>query len=112
MMFSACAFLSIYVLWVFYLAVMNLKRAQDAGTISRVALFFGYPLLFAGVLLDWVVNVVVFTILFLEFPASPYELVTGRLKRHAYSAHGWRTSFAAWFSKSLLDAFDPSGKHV
>lgn len=106
------ATLSVYVLWLFYLAVMNLKRAKDAGTISRVALWLGYPILLAGLLLDWMVNVIVFSALFLELPATPTELVTGRLKRHAYAQSGWRKEFSIWFAVHLLDTFDPSGKHV
>lgn len=102
---------SVYVLWVFYLAVMNLKRAKDAGTISRMALWLGYPILLVGLLLDWMVNVVVFTALFVELPATFTELVTGRLKRHAYQP-GWRSSLAEWFAEHLLDDFDPSGRHV
>jgi hypothetical protein len=106
------AFLSVYVLYIFYLAVMNLKRARDEGTASKVALALGYPILIIGLLLDWLVNVLIFTLLFLELPGEPYELVTGRLKRHAYGNDGWRKTFARWFADHLLDPFDPSGKHI
>lgn len=104
--------LLVYLLWLFYLAVMNLKRARDDGTISRVALWLGYPILVVGLLLDWLVNVLIFTVLFLDAPGEPYELVTGRLKRHAYGPEGWRRKFARWFADHLLDPFDPSGRHV
>lgn len=30
-----CPFFTLYVLWVFYLAVMNLKRARDAAVITN-----------------------------------------------------------------------------
>lgn len=39
----ALAFLTVYALWIFYLAVMNLKRANDAGKLSKPAKFFGTP---------------------------------------------------------------------
>jgi len=95
-----------YLLWVFYLAVMSLKRAKDAGTISKFALVMGYPVLFFGLLIDLFVNVFVFTVLLLELPRE--LTVTARLKRHGTQG-GWRGDFARWFCESLLDTFDPSG---
>ncbi len=44
--------LSTWMLWVFYLAVMNLKRAKEAGQLSRTALIFGTPVLWVGYVLD------------------------------------------------------------
>lgn len=105
------AFASIYTLWVFYLAVMNLKRAKDAGTIPRTALWFGYPVLLAGLLIDLFVNVFVATVIFLDLPRE--LTMTARLKRYVREQPGtWRASVAVWFAANLLDAFDPSGKHV
>lgn len=100
---------SLYVLWVFYLAVMNLKRAKDAGTLRPVARYLGAPVLLLGVLVDFLVNVVVFTVLLLELPRE--TLVTSRLKRHMAHGHGWRSRVARWFCAELLDTFDPSGCH-
>lgn len=107
------AILSIYVLWLFYLAVMNLKRAKDNGTIQRTALWLGYPILLIGLALDWLVNFVVMTPVFMDLPQSPGELVTGRLKRYVKEEEfTWRASFARWFAVHILDPFDPSGKHI
>lgn len=106
--------LALYALWWLYLGVMNLKRAKDAGTISRVALWLGYPGLGIGIALDWLVNVML-SVPFLDLPATPTELVTGRLKRYAYGdGYGftWRQRAAYWFAEHLLDPFDPSGKHI
>lgn len=105
----ALAVLSVYGLWVFYLAVMNLKRAKDAGTLRPWARRLGGPVLFVGVLLDLLVNWLVFTVLLLELPRE--TLVTARLKRHLASGAGWRYRVARWFCADLLDAFDPSGCH-
>lgn len=99
-----------YALWVFYLAVMNLKRAKDAGTLSRPALWLGTPILFIGWVLDFVSNVLPFSLLFLDIPRE--TLVTARLKRYAYGPNGWRKRFALWFADHILDDFDPSGKHI
>jgi hypothetical protein len=102
------AILSVYGLWVFYMAVMNLKRAKDAGTLRPWARRFGGPVLLVGVLLDLIVNWLVFTIILLELPRE--TLVTARLKRHLKS-QGWRRNVAYWFCSELLDTFDPSGAH-
>ena len=98
-----------YLTWLFFLAVMNLKRAKDAGTISRVALFFGYPILFVGLLLDCLCNLTVCTLMFAELPQE--GLVTARLKRLEPDS-GWRGRLARWWATELLDTFDPSGVHV
>lgn len=102
-----------YALWVFYLAVMNLKRAKDAGNLRPIALWLGSPILVVGIVIDWLVNWVVFTVVCLDFPESAGELVTGRLKRYVRDEPDtWRASLAFWFADELLDAFDPSGKHI
>ena len=62
------ALLLLYALWVFFLAVMSLKRAKDAGLLTTTAKCFGYPVLFAGLLLDFLANTLVLTVLLLELP--------------------------------------------
>lgn len=103
-------FALLYTLWIFYLAVMNLARAKNAGKISKPALFFGLPVLYVGYLLDFLTNVLVFTPFMLDLPKE--TTVTTRLKRYAHGPAGWRKSFALWFAKDMLDDYDPSGKHV
>lgn len=107
---SAYALFLVYALWLFYLAVMNLRQAKLAGRLSKVALAFGTPLLFLGLLLDFLANVLVFTVIMLDLPRE--TLVTDRLKRYARGPDGWRKSLALWFADHLLDDFDPSGKHI
>jgi heme O synthase-like polyprenyltransferase len=98
-----------YGLWVFYLAVMNLMRARDAGTLPKSAYVLGLPLLYFGLFLDFLANVTVMTIVMLEVPQE--WVVTARLKRHYYQ-QTWRGTIARWMAGNLLDAFDPTGKHV
>lgn len=98
-----------YGLWVFYLAVMNLKRVRDAGKLSPWALRFGYPVLFIGYVLDVLVNWFVVTLLLLEFPQE--TTVTARLKRHNRDSAGWRKAVVQFF-EPLLDPFDPDGNHI
>jgi hypothetical protein len=99
---------STYALWIFYLAVMNLKRAKDASLLTKTAMVLGYPVLIVGYLLDFFVNVFVMTPLLLELPQE--TTVTSRLSRHNKGT-GWRKAVAAW-AEPLLDPYDPKGKHI
>ncbi len=103
------AVMVMYALWLFYLAVMCLQRARDAGTMSKTAYRFGLPILVIGYGLDVFVNVFVLSWLMLEIPRE--YTVTSRLSRHKRGSPGWRQSFSAWVCVNLLDAFDPSGCH-
>lgn len=98
-----------YALWIFFLAVMSLKRARDAGMLHMPAVVLGYPVLIVGWLIDFVVNATVMTALFLELPRE--MTVTARLKRHNRTGSSWRKTLAAWF-EPLLDPYDPSGDHI
>jgi len=100
---------STYALWIFYLAVMGLKRAKDAGLLTTTAKVLGYPVLIVGYVLDCFVNVTVLTVLLAEIPQE--TTVTARLKRHNQATGGWRKSVALW-AEPLLDPYDPSGNHI
>lgn len=105
------AFLSLYVLWIFFLAVMNLSRCRENGTLTKAALYLGYPVLLIGYALDVLVNLTILTVLFFEFPTG--WTVTGRLKDHIYRdvPGGWREKLAGWLCANLLNSFDPDGRH-
>ena len=98
-----------YVLWLLYLAVMNLRRAKKAGTLTRTAYVMGLPMLGVGLALDFLVNAIPMTIILLETPRE--WTVSARLKRHNQESSGWRKSVAAWF-EPLLDPFDHTGDHI
>lgn len=100
---------AVYALWVFYLAVMSLQRARDAGLLHRNARIMGTPVLIVGYLLDVFVNIVVMTVVLLEMPQE--LTVTSRLKRHIRYGDGWRFRTAMWFVP-LLDPYDPDGTHI
>lgn len=100
---------TLYILWLFYLAVMNLYRAKKAKQISKIALWMGYPILMVGALLDLLVNMFIMTLIFVERPRE--LLVTKRLARHIQANQGWRAKLAYWICHHLLNAFDPSGNH-
>lgn len=100
---------SLYSLWLFYLAVMNLSQAKNKGTLSKSANFFGIPILIIGLLVDFICNVLI-TVPFLDLPKE--TTVTARLKRYAAGPDNWRKKFTQWFADDMLDDFDPSGKHI
>ncbi len=100
---------SSYVLWIFYLAVMNLKIDKNAGLLTTTAKVLGYPVLLVGYILDCFVNTTVMTLVLLEIPQE--TTVTARLKRHNRNSTGWRKAVAVW-AEPLLDPFDPSGNHI
>jgi hypothetical protein len=97
-----------YGLYVFYCAVMNIKRVRDAGKLTKLGVAFGYPTLMIGLVLDLLVNVFVMTIVLLELPRE--LTVTSRLKRHKNS-FGWRLVVVKFF-EPVLDPLDPSGDHI
>lgn len=102
-------YVGLLALWTLFLAVMNLKRSKDAGTLTFSHKFFGYQVLFIGLLVDLICNVFFLTVILLELPKE--GTVTGRLKRHNLHSTGWRKSVAVW-AENLLDQFDPSGNHI
>lgn len=101
--------LALWMLWVFFLACMNLKRAKEAGQLTKTALILGTPVLWIGYLLDAFVNITLMTVVMWELPKE--WLVTDRLARHHKTSTGWRLAVVLWF-EPLLDPYDPSGDHV
>jgi hypothetical protein len=97
---GACYILTL-VSWLFYVALMNLKRVRN--DLHPFAKFNTYLLLGVGFPLDVVLNAVVGSMLFLE---SPKEwLLTSRLQRHKRQG-GWRGDVSRWMCEHLLNQFD------
>lgn len=106
----AYAVAALYILWIFYLAVMNLVRARDAGALSRTAYYLGFPIFLIGVTLDVLLNWFLMTVVLVEWPQE--TTITARLRRHFATGSGWRYRVAVWFGDVLLNPFDPSGAHI
>lgn len=96
----------ILVCWVWYLAVMHLKR-QRAQLSSSVRVM-GQIVLGIGLVLDLVLTLVIGTIVFLDPPRE--TSATARLSRY-FGRDDWRGSIARWICSSLLDPFDPEAPH-
>lgn len=89
---------------------MALKRARDDGTISKIALVLGYPILVAGYILDFCVNISILSLVVLDFPKE--ITVSQHLSRLVRTGKPFQQTIANWIAKNLLDAFDPSGAHL
>lgn len=105
----AAIFIAFYLLWILYLAVMNLKRVRDTVGLPKPVFILGLPLLKTGLVLDFLLNVFVMSVILLEFPRE--MTVSRRLKRHN-KAGGWRAKIVRKIFEPLLDPFDPSGNHI
>lgn len=95
-------------LWILYTAIMRLKQVRDENKLTVATKIFGYPVLVIGLVLDFTVNVVVASLLFLEIPRE--FTVSGRLTRLS-SDTGWRAKLATKVRVALLDNIDPAGVH-
>lgn len=99
---------SLFLLWVFYLAVMRLWAQKRQSGLNLPSKVLGYPVLFIGYLLDANANVFVMSVVLLELPRE--TTVTARLRRHMKGT-GWRRTVSTWF-EPILDPYDPTGNHI
>lgn len=105
-------FYSGYVLWVLYLAVMNLLRVHNAGKLGKFAYYTAMPLLAVALIVDVFFNVVFGTIGFLQWPHYKRLTLSARMDDLILNGTGWRQRNAIWFVKNLLEPFDTSGMHT
>lgn len=109
MIYAAYALLAFWLLWVLFLATMNLGQAKAEGKLKGFALWAGYTVLSVGLLVDFVVQVTVATVIWLELPRE--LTVSGRVERLCREGYGYRLALAMWFRHVLLAPFDRSGGH-
>ena len=101
--------LSPWILWIIFAAVMRLKQVRDAGKLTPAMKVFGYPALALGLAVDFVVNVVFGTLVFLQLPRE--MTLSSRLWKLSNGEEGWRKNLATWIRVQLLDGLDPAGVH-
>lgn len=109
MLYAAYSLLALWLLWVLFLATMNLAQSKAEGKLHGFALWAGYTVLAVGLLVDLVVQITVATVMWLEFPRE--WTVSGRVERLCREGHGYRLGLALWFRRTLLAPFDRSGGH-
>ncbi len=101
--------ISPWILWIIFAAVMRLKQVRDAGKLTPAMKVFGYPALALGLIVDFIVNVVLGTLVFLQLP---HEMtLSSRLWKLSNGDEGWRKEWATWIRVHLLDGLDPAGVH-
>lgn len=108
-----CTLSFLLIFWYMYVLVMGLYRAYLSGRLKGLTLYLSYPAVITGYLVDLLANYTVFTVVFLEIPHRPLELVTDRLTRYLddeLTTH-WRYKLSLSICSNLLDLFDPSDDH-
>lgn len=103
--------LLVYALWPLYVFVMAIQRAHEANAVSKTAWGMALPLIVIALTLDVILNYTVFALLTLDFPRAREYTFSQRLNRLVLS-DTWRGPLARWVAASLLDPYDPSGKHI
>lgn len=107
-MIALYIYLALLGFYALYLAIMALYRGHIDGTLPNSAKVLGYPILFIGLVVDVVMNITVFSVIFADIPRD--WLVTSRLKRHIHE-NGYRGWMAKFICRNLLSPFDPTGDH-
>lgn len=91
--------LSIPLLWVLWLAVANLGRAEEE--LPKFTQRAGKCLLLLGYIHDFLCNVFPVSVLFLQVPHE--TTVSERLKKLVKGEPGWRKQLAIWFAVNLIN---------
>lgn len=101
--------LLLFQLWVYYLAVMHLKKINDTvGLPKKIKVPAGIALAI-GYITDAYLNIVLLTLITLRLPKE--LTISSRLKRYNKEEGTWGKKVAQWF-EPFLDPFDPRGEHI
>jgi hypothetical protein len=103
--------LTLWALWVLYIAMMNVKRVVSTRELPWQAKLLVYPTMAVFEVVEFIANVFVCTIIFLDLPKELH--VSDRLRRYYKrpAKYGWRL-YIVLFIKPMLDPFDPAGPHI
>jgi len=103
--------LCVYALWPLYVFTMAMLRAKEQNLTTLTAWILAFPLIVIALILDVLLNFTVFAVLLWDFPKPKEWTFSQRLNRLVRN-DDWRGSVARWVAASLLDPYDPSGKHI
>jgi hypothetical protein len=95
--------------WVLYVFTMAIYRAKLSKRLGKVSMVLALPFVLLAVIVDFVANMTVATVVFLDVPRD--LLVTARLQRYIRLGYSWRCRLAHAICHNLLDIFDPTGNH-
>jgi hypothetical protein len=100
-----------YTTFIYYLALMNLKRSRDK--LTWPVLVLAYPALVVGRTFNAILTTTVGTVLFFDLPRELQ--FSHRLERYCTRAEyrgTKRRRLAVWLARHFLDPFDPRGYHI
>jgi hypothetical protein len=109
MKFIGLLVLALWGFWALYVFTMGVYRAKLDGRLKGLNLVFAFPIALLAVIVDFLFNMTLATVVFLELPRE--LLVTARLQRYMAGPATWRRSIAVYTCDSVLDIFDPAGNH-
>lgn len=92
---------------VFYTSVMHFRIVRDSGVLDTLhwsSRGIAYLTLLVGLVLDFLLNVLVMSVVFVELPKE--LLTTSRIRRHKFGQSVWRKRVAVFFCNNYLSPFD------
>lgn len=105
---TAWVWLSIFLFigtFVLYVAIMKMREVQHRiWRLHWPVRWTCYLILFVGLIFDTLLNWIVCTVIFLEFPKE--FLTTSRVVRHKYQSTHWRKDLADYFCFHWFVVFD------
>ena len=99
----------LYLFFILYVASMGIIRTHAEGKLNIVLWTLCLPFVAISLVIDFINNMIIFTLLFLELPRE--LLVTSRLKRHS-TQQTFRGKLARWIGTNILNPFDHTGNHL
>lgn len=99
----------LYLFFIMYVASMAMIRAHSEKKLNGLLWVLCLPFVAVSIVLDFINNLIVFTLLFAELPRE--WLVTERLKRHVKQPT-IRGKVARYIGNTILNPFDHSGDHL
>lgn len=99
---------ALWAFWLLYVFTMGLYRAFLSRRLRGLPLVMAAPVVVAAFVVDFIMQMTVFTAVFLDPPR--HWLVTYRL-RYYMPPNNWRRRWADKLCHHLLDPYDPTGSH-
>lgn len=103
--------LGVYIFYGLYLIYVTLRVAKDNGKLEAMPIYakvVAYSYLVLAVILDFIFNLIIGSLIFLELPRE--FMFTDRCSRHMHEM-GRRGRIARWFCNSWLNPFDENHCH-
>lgn len=108
------AYLHMSVLWLFYLAAMNLENVHKRAGLTKQSRFLSMPLYMIGVAVNFFFTVIWGTIIFFDLPRE--NAFSNRLGRYCSNPEyegTKRRKMAMWFAHKLINPHDfYGGNHI